>query len=160
MGALCKLFSDMLSQNPTPPVAMVDQVKDAIRKGITIPLGLPESAVIALLAQSSLETRAWKSSVFNVTHSLFNRHAGSGRGEWTGRTYFATSKDPDLRIFTDIYQSARDMKQLLTDPLYKHALVALQQGNVRQYAEALQDAGFAESDTYAQGIISTASNYA
>lgn len=160
MGSLGKLFAAMFNPSQTPPAPMVEQVKDALRKGITIPLGLPEGALIALLSQSSLETRAWKSPVFNTTHSLFNRHAGSGRGEWTGRTYFATSKDPDLRIFTDIYQSARDMAQLLSDPLYSRALVALRHGNVRQYAEALHDAGFAESESYAKDLIATSYAYA
>lgn len=161
MGSICNLFSGVFkSSMNAQPAAIVDQVKDAIQKGIVGPLQLPPGALTALMGQSSLETRAWKSPVFNITHSLFNRHKGSGRGEWTGQTYYATAKDTDLRIFKDIYQSARDMAQLLQDPLYRVALNALQEGDIRQYAEALHDAGFAESDTYAKDIISTASQYA
>ncbi len=131
------------------------QIKAAINQKIVIPLSLPASTVNALFAQAVLETGHFKSPAFAATNSLFNRHKGSGRGFWTGRTYYANPGDADLRIYDSIYQSAEDMAQLLTDPHYIRALLALRAGNVSQYFYELQVAGFSVQDTYASALERT-----
>lgn len=140
----------------------VDQNQDAINVNIAGPLGIPAAGAAALYAQAKLETGNFASNAFAATNSLFNRHKGNGAigvensdGYWTGRVYYATSADPDLRIYTDIYQSAQDMAQLLQDPLYASALAALRAGSPAEYFTAVTKAGYAASPTYAMDLQST-----
>lgn len=139
-------------------------IKDAILKGIVEPLKLPLKCVDILFAQAILETGHFTAWYFQglpqkdglpPTYSLFNRHKGSGLGEWTGQTKYISPGDADVRIFTDVYQSARDMRQLLTDPHYGPSLLALRVGNAGQYYDELQKAGFSVSMTYAAGLKRT-----
>ena len=141
-------------------MTLKEKIKDAIQQGIVEPLRLPPSALGALYAQAVLETGDFKARYFPTTNSLFNRHKGSGRGEWTGRTYYVSAGDADIRIFTDVYQSARDMAQLLTDPRYNQAYLALRSGNPEAYFAALQEAGFSTQTTYAQALQRTYRDYA
>lgn len=134
------------------PMTLKETILDAIRVGIVGPLRLPPNTLNALYAQAVLETGNFTARYFPTTNSLFNRHKGSGRGEWTGKTYYVSAGDADLRIFTDVYQSARDMAQLLSDPHYNQAFLALRSGNVKGYFEALQLAGFSTQDTYASAL--------
>ncbi len=149
---------------PQKEMTLTDTINDAIRKGIVSPLGLPAVAVDILRVQSKLETGSWTSKAFKATNSLFNRHAGSGRGVWIGAEkprsswkigvdlYYAKPGDEDLRVYTDVYQSARDMAQLLKDPLYVQALRALERGSMPDYYNALKTAGFAADPSYAQSL--------
>lgn len=137
------------------PMTLKEEIKDAIQQGIVGPLRLPPSALMALYAQAVLETGNFTARYFPTTHSLFNRHKGSGRGEWTGQTYYVSVGDADLRIYTDVYQSARDMAQLLSDPLYGAAYLALRANNPEMYFEALQAAGFSTQATYALALKRT-----
>ncbi len=158
------LFKDMGALPATPKITMNESVLDAIMQGIVKPLGLPDVSGVILQVQSKLETGAWKSVSFQMTRSLFNRHMGSGRGEWLGsgipkaniklgaHIYYAGPGDADLRIYSDIYQSARDMAQLLRDPLYVQALAALRKGSAPEYYNALGAAGFAADTTYAANL--------
>lgn len=140
-----------------------ETVMAAITSGIVEPLGLPDVAGVILMVQSKLETAAWSSPAFKATNSLFNRHAGSGRGEWLGAgknghivgkdVYYAGPGDADIRMYTDVFQSARDMKQLLTDGLYAQALAALRKGSAPEYYNALGAAGFAADPSYAKNLL-------
>lgn len=134
-------------------------VKDAIAQGIP---WLSTNGIKALTAQSKVETGNWSAWYFQgeqpdsvpPTYNLWNRHKGSGRGEWTGQTRYVSSGDPDLRIYADVFQSARDFNQLLNDPLYASAKAALERDDIEAYAQAVQDAGFAANNTsYAQSIL-------
>lgn len=134
----------------------------AINTYITIPLGLAASATDILYAQASLETGGFNSTAFSVTNSMFNRHVGNGvvgspnsDGYWTGREYYATASDPDLRIYSDVNQSAQDMAQLLQNALYKTALQDLRNGDAPDYYNDLTKAGYAASLTYAADCQST-----
>lgn len=146
-----------LMEKPAPK-NIKERVLAAIREGIVMPLGLPIKAQDILYAQAVLETGNFRAASHLATNSLFNRHKGSGRGEWTGKTYYANPGDADLRIFTDVEQSARDMKQLLTDGLYKDALLALRRGDAQGYYEALRKAGFAADVGYASNLWRTYTN--
>lgn len=160
--AIQDFFTSLFHTAETFTVGIKDQVRDAIIKGIVTPLQLPDGAADVLVAQSDVETGGWTSLAFVNTDSLFNRHVGSGRGEWKSDSpaYYASYADPDLRTYTDIYQSARDMAQLLTDPLYRNALYALRQNDSQGYADALQAAGFAANPEYAQLIKEKYLSYA
>lgn len=153
---LKQIFSGLVPMEINPTT-----IKDAILKGIVIPLKLPESTVNVLYAQAILETGNFKAWYFQgmpqkdgapPTYNLYNRHKGSGRGEWTGKTKYISPGDADVRIYTDIYQSARDMAQLLSDPHYAKSLLALRQGDAARYYEELQKAGFSVSLTYSAGL--------
>lgn len=124
------------------PLDLKTKVYDAIRQGIVDPLRLPQRAADILYRHAVVETGNFKSKAFAMTNSLFNRHKGSGRGDWTNMVFYLNSGDPDLRIFVDVYQSARDMRQLLEDKLYARALSALRAGNGTQYFLELETAGF------------------
>lgn len=133
------------------PKLTPEVIKDAIKAGICDPLKLPSVCVNILYAQAILETGNFKAWYFQgaeqkdgkpPTYNLFNRHKGSGRGEWTGQTKYVSPGDADIRIYTDVYQSSRDMRQLLTDPLYAQALLCLRRGDAARYYEELQKAGF------------------
>lgn len=145
----------MENSKPAQPQDMRSRVVDAIRKGIVIPLRLPNRAVDILYAQAVLETGKFTGKAFAATNSLFNRHKGSGRGEWTGRTFYANPGDADLRVYSDVYQSARDMAQLLQDGLYRNALSALRLGSSNGYYDALSIAGFAADMNYAANLKRT-----
>ncbi len=139
-------------------------VEDAIRQGIVLPLSLPDECVLILRVQSQLETGNWLAKSFVNTNSLFNRHVGSGKGDWIGAGkpksslavnvdfYDAGPGDRDLRKFTDIGQSARDMAQLLSDGLYVNALSALRRADAKGYYTALTIAGFAADPSYAVNL--------
>lgn len=142
-----------MTMDETDNNPMGDPNRDAIDVNIRQALGLPEIATDILYAQAQLETGNFASNVFKQTHSLFNRHKGSGRGYWTGNTYYANSNDADLRIYTDVNQSAQDMAQLLQDPLYSKALAQLQAGSAPTYYNELAKAGYAASLTYAEDLI-------
>ena len=133
------------------------QVKTAIQVGIVEPLRLGPNALLALYAQAALETGNFKSRAFLATNSLFNRHKGSGRGEWLrdAPVFYAGPGDADLRTYSDIHQSARDMAQLLSDPLYGQAFLALRSNNVAMYYDALGRAGFAADRSYAKNLQRT-----
>lgn len=147
------------------PTIMGDENKNAILQGIVVPLQLPGVCVDILYAQAALETgnfdlverhpgRPWpigSPSAFARSNSLFNRHAGSGRGEWTGKVLYVKPGDEDVRIYTDVHQSARDMAQLLQDPFYSRALGALLLGDRRAYFDALQGK-FSTSLSYARDL--------
>lgn len=84
-----------------------------------------------LYFQAQLETGDFKltndkgePSNYALTRSLFNRHRGTGRGEWTGQVRM-TERGEDLRIYDSPEQSVRDIIQLYNDPLYDHARVAV-----------------------------------
>ena len=144
-------FKSLFSGGAEPQTPM-QGVLAAIRENITVPLGLPEAMTTALAAQSSLETAHWASGVYRATNSLFNRHVGSGKGYWTGTSYYANPGDPNLRVYTDISQSARDMAELLQDPLYREALQNLKQGSATGYFRAVAAAGFAATPHYAEAV--------
>lgn len=86
---------------------------------------------------ADLETDAFKSKALLATNSLFNRHKGSGKGEWTGRTYYASPSDQDLRVYASLEQSVRDIVQLLHDGLYKDALAAAMANDAPRFFTAL-----------------------
>jgi flagellum-specific peptidoglycan hydrolase FlgJ len=134
------------------PAAQPQSVESVIQEFIVRPLSLSPLATGALYAQAKLETGDFKSRAFLATNSLFNRHAGSGAGYWSGRTFYVSPQDADLRIYTDIGQSARDMAQLLQDPLYARALYALRQGDTSGYFSAVAAAGFSTQSTYAYAL--------
>lgn len=149
---LLSLFGGVAMASPEDPgpVDLPGQVEDAIRTEIVENLNLPRNMTQALVKQSARETRNWKAPYFAgpqtdgkpPTFNLFNRHAGTGRGEWTHQTKYVSAGDADLRIYTDVYQSARDYVQLMQDPLFKWALIALKAGDAPGYFQALEDAGF------------------
>lgn len=156
---LQKVFGAM-DNEPIKPTT----IRDAILKGIVEPLKLPLKCVDILYAQAILETGHFKAWYFQgspqkdgkpPTYNLYNRHKGSGRGEWTGEVKYISPGDADVRIYTDVWQSARDMRQLLTDPHYASALLALRAGNSNQYYDELQKAGFSVSLTYSAGLKRT-----
>lgn len=145
--------------------APVDSPKEAIRRGIVERLGLPDAAVEILYAQAKLETGNFGAWYLPQTKSMFNRHIGSGRGEWKGsglpksalvegeHYVYVSPGDPDIRCFTDYGQCARDMAQLLQDPLYRAALAGLRRGSAPDYFNALRAAGFSTQDSYATALM-------
>lgn len=173
LGALISSFFDWLSNLLTgaspaaggAPVQLSAEnavstvlVKDAIQREIVDALGLPQQCLDFLYDQFKAETANGTAWYFQgpqpdgkpPTFNLFNRHAGSGRGDWTHESKYVGPGDEDIRIFTDVYQSARDYVQLLNDPLYREALMALQRGDGGGYFHALDVAGFdSHSGNYA-----------
>lgn len=154
------LFMKNTANAPTGRTAAEAQVATAIGTYLAAALSLPQAAINVLVAQSDLETGHWASSSFLATNSLFNRHKGLGSigvpntdGFWTGNVYFASSADPDLRIYTDVNQSAQDMAQLLSESLYASALSALKNGDAPGYYAALQSVGFSADPQYAQNLL-------
>lgn len=139
-------------------------VRDAIQKGIIEALDLPAQAEEALVAQWKNETASGTAWYFQgpqpdgkpPTNNLFNRHAGSGKGEWTHQTKYVGPGDTDIRIFSDVYQSARDYVELLQDGLYAPALAALARGDNGGYFHALDVAGF---DAHGGGYTALASRF-
>lgn len=89
-----------------------------------------------LYFQAQLETGDFKltkadgtPSNYALTRSLFNRHVGSGRGEYSGRSHM-TAGGEDLRIYKDPEQSVRDIIQLYADDgLYADAYAAALSGD-------------------------------
>lgn len=160
IGALgLVLLMKNTANTPTGQPATETQVASAIGM-IAAALGLPQAAVNILVAQSDLETGHWKSNAFLNTNSLFNRHVGNGTrgtpnsdGFWTGNTFAAGPGDLDLRVYTDVNQSAQDMAQLLSEGLYHGALSALQAGDAAGYYAALGSAGFSADPTYASNLL-------
>lgn len=165
------IYSTMSSKEPeqkqaAPELAVSGDstIYDAIRRGIVGPLGLPTNAAPILFAQYILETNHGKAWYFPTTKSLFNRHTGSGRGDWIGSGkpesawvqgvdyIYVSAGDPNIRCFRDVYQSARDMAQLLSDPLYCNALAGLRRGSAPDYFNALHQAGFSTQSTYASSL--------
>lgn len=160
IGAIL-LIIFMPSIGNTPGVAQSMTPQQAIQQYITDALGLPAAATNILLTQAKIETGDFRSSVYFDTNSLFNRHMGFGvagvpnsDGYWTGQTYNAGPGDSDLRIYSDIGQSAQDMAQLLQEGLYGNALAALHDGDLDGYFNALNAAGFADPE-YAQSTWSS-----
>ena len=152
---------------PATPVAESD-VLMAIQGAIVEPLGLPASAAYMLLAQSSLETGAWKSSAFRATKSLFNRHKGKGAvgqpnsdGYWTGKIYYAGPNDPDLRVYSSIDESAQDFAQWLSEGVFVSVLSALRDGSMSELSAALDQVGFSTQGGYGSDVARVyADNYA
>lgn len=131
------------------------QILATIRQRLTSPLGLPDVAAQALFAQAYLETGGFKAPEFLATKSLWNRHAGSGKGYWTGQTYYVSPGDPDLRIYSSLAQSAMDMGELLQDPYYSSSLAALRRGDVAGYFRSLEALGFSTQRGYAAALMHT-----
>lgn len=153
LGVSAWLFATSFQDNGN--TVSMDNNRLAIQQNITAALGLPDAATDILYAQAALETGDFSSNTFYQTNSMFNRHKGNGvtgvpnsDGYWTGNTYFASSADTDIRIYTDVFQSAQDMAQLLQNPLYAGALAALRRGDAPGYYSALGKAGYAASLTY------------
>ncbi len=136
------------------------QILGTIRTRLTVPLGLPDVAAQALFAQAYLETGGFKSREFLVTKSLWNRHAGSGKGYWTGSTFYVSPGDPNLRIYSSIAQSAMDMGELLQDPDYSRSLAALRRGDVPGYFKSLEAVGFSTQKGYAADLMRTYNDFA
>lgn len=152
--AQIKSFLSNLFTSTSMPVDR-DTVRVAIIANIVSPLKLPDVCADILLAQSILETGNFESNAFMNTNSLFNRHKGSGRGFWTGQTFYANPGDPDLRVYESIAQSAQDMAQLLTDPYYATALLNLRLADSIGYYNELQSRGFSTDLTYASALKRT-----
>lgn len=98
-----------------------------------------------LYFQARLETGDFKTtkadgspSNYALTRSLFNRHAGSGAGDWTRRTH-TTAGGEVLRIYDSPEQSVRDIVQLFTanPKLYGAAVAAARAGDVASFAVAV-----------------------
>lgn len=146
-----------LNQHDTPGAG---QIHGAIHTGIVRPLGLSPAATLILSAQSRVETGDWRAWYFAgpqydgqpPTFNLWNRRAGSGRGEWTRRTKYVSATDPDVRIYTDVFQSARDMAQLLRYDRYRYALSALLAGHPYRYFAEIGKAGFAAAPDYVERL--------
>ena len=136
------------------------QILATIRARLTVPLGLPDAAAQALFAQAYLETDGFKAHEFLVTKSLWNRHAGSGKGYWTGSTFYVSPGDSDLRIYSSIAQSCMDMGELLQDPYYSRSLAALQRGDVVDYFKSLEALGFSTQKGYAFDLMRTFNDFA
>ena len=164
-GAVLVLLLRPGSRVRSDAMTLKEQIRDAIKKEIVEPLNLGLTAEDALYAHAVLETGDFKAKYFSMpgpageppTWSMWNRHKGSGRGDWSGLVRYISKDDPDLRTFEDVYQCARDFRQLLTDPLYKGAYLALRANNPGSYFDALQAAGFSGTakTTYAQSLKRT-----
>lgn len=124
-------------------------IYDAIKSQIVDPLRLPQRAADVLMFQSSRETGRWAAWYFQgqqpdglpPTFNLFNRRVGTGRGEWTGQVKMIHGDD--TRIYSDVYQSARDFRQRLT--AYQDmapALAQLKKGEGAGYFNALETMEF------------------
>ncbi len=135
-----KLF--MIEPETPVPLTLKERIYDAILAGIVRPLGLPQIAASILMLQSSRETERWGTWYFPETQNLFNIHKGRGRGEWSGTEKYVGPGDTDVRIYVDVYQSARDMARLIKDPLYARGLAALRAGDGAAYFRELEAAGF------------------
>lgn len=96
------------------------------------------------------------SPVFLATNSFFNRHAGTGRGYWTGKTYNAGPKDPDLRIYTGLEQSCQDFMQLMGDPRYAAAREAASRNDIQAFVNAVAAAGYSAQPYYLFALNSRA----
>ena len=105
-----------------------------------------------LYFQAQLETGDFHSPTYYGSNSLFNRHVGHGKGDWTGRVYMAgieyasdadaLAVDPTnalehIRIYDSPEQSVRDIVKLYHDPLYAAALAAAQGGDRTAWYEAI-----------------------
>lgn len=134
----------------TTMVPIVDNldIKGALRAGIVAPEGLPEVAVDILYFHAARETGNFKAWYFAgpqkdglpPTYNLYNRRKGSGRGEWTGQVKMVGGDD--IRIYTDVRQSARDFRQWLGDLGKSGALPALRAGDGGAYFLELERLGF------------------
>jgi peptidoglycan hydrolase FlgJ len=115
----------------------------------------------ALVAQAALETgwgrRLAKNGGDATSHNLFGIKAGS---KWSGARVNAgtheyvngtrVSERADFRAYGSIGESFNDYAKLLNNPRYAQARAA--GGDTRQYAQALQKAGYATDPSYAAKI--------
>jgi len=140
------------------------QVVDAFSQAFEQYLGwTPAQALRAAAiatAQSSVETARWTSNVFAVTKSLMNRHRGNGRvgvpnsdGSWTGKVYYATSADPDLRVYSSIQQSAQDFCQWLGE--FPAVRAAYASGDAGAVGAALDAMGYSATAGYGTHVANT-----
>jgi len=115
----------------------------------------------ALVAQAALETgwgrRLAKDGGDVTSHNLFGIKAGSkwngsrvnaGTHEYIGGT--RVSERADFRAYGSIGESFDDYAKLLNNPRYAQARAA--GGDTRQFAQALQKAGYATDPAYAAKI--------
>jgi peptidoglycan hydrolase FlgJ len=115
----------------------------------------------ALVAQAALETgwgrRLAKDGGDATSHNLFGIKAGS---KWSGNRVNAgtheyvngqrVSERADFRAYGSIGESFADYAKLLNNPRYAQARAA--GGDTRQFAQALQKAGYATDPAYAAKI--------
>lgn len=115
----------------------------------------------ALVAQAALETgwgrRLAKNGGEATSHNLFGIKAGS---KWSGQRVNAAtheyvggtrvSERADFRAYGSIGESFADYARLLNNPRYAQARAA--GGDTRQFAQALQKAGYATDPAYAAKI--------
>lgn len=145
--------------------------KATIRDNTVRPLGVSadfeDAAVNCLFAQYKIETASGTAWYFPTTKNLWNRHVGTGRGEWIGSGkpksslvegldfIYVSPGDPDIRCFESEAQCCRDYVELMNDPLYEQAKAGLLRGSAPDYFNALHAAGFSTQADYAQALQRT-----
>ncbi len=141
-----KMFA---GNNVADPMSLKQQIVDAINTMITLPLGLNPKATDILYFQGVKETGNYEAWYFAgeqpdglpPTYNIFNRRVGTGKGEWTSQIKMINGDD--TRIYTDVYQSARDMKQRLTQyGDMTTALDSLRRGDGVEYFMDLEKIGY------------------
>jgi len=114
------------------PLSMLARVRAAIR--VYEPRELQAGFIEAI---GRVETDDFTSDALKQTNSFTSRHAGSGRGYWTGNTY-VTAANEELRIYVSLEQCAQDFVQsLLQDGLYKTAKLYYEAGQSDKFFAAI-----------------------
>lgn len=120
-------------------------------------------ALISADAETGIITTGVVGNVIQKTNSFYNRHKGNGvigepnsDGYWTGKIYFASSSDRDIRIYTSLEQSVQDFMDLMSDPLYANARAAAVNNDILGYINALISDGYAEDPNYKNTLTARA----
>ena len=117
--------------------------------------GLSPAAVLLMADMENGFSAGMLTPFFRATNSLFNRHKGLGTvgvpnsdGYWTGRTYYATAADPDLRIYDSLEQSVDDFVQLMGLRIYASARAAAMRGDVGGFIAAIAAVPYSAQPDY------------
>lgn len=102
-------------------------------------------------------------NTFQATNSLYNRHKGEGQqgvpnsdGVWTGRTFYASPDDPDLRIYNSLEDSVDDFLQLMGRRVYTAALGAALDHDLPGYISAVAAVPYSTQHNYAAALTARA----
>lgn len=111
--------------------------------------GGPDIPVKAALAQAGLESGWGTGNVFLQTKNLF-----SITGEtsfWKGAKYTAGTGRV-FRVYNSLAESVADYYRLMHIPAYTKALAAAKAGNIANFYQQLEAAGY-EGENYAQKLL-------
>ncbi len=102
-------------------------------------------------------------AIFQNTNSLYNRHQGLGivgvpnsDGIWTGRIYYASADDPNLRVYASLEDSADDFLLLMQNPVYADVLTAARSNDLPGFIAAVAAVPYSTQGSYAAALAARA----